>query len=344
MLFPLIAIQVSSSGTLSADLIAQVRAFKMGAYFKPSLDRIERGDAFALAELWLNTEGSPTHDFKFESNWDHPLGQQDFRKKVLATLEQRRATDPGPACYYLAELGFLWRDRYGLHEAKAEDDYAALLEESSKYGYAWADFQIFKHLDDGDGGNPYVNALHHRRGDRALGAERRELWEQWRRRAAEHLLPLAQKGDVKAEQALLTLAEGFCVPFYKDSDYKSPIRLDALYKREQVLGWMDDAARRGSLEARSTLLWLRWDEKHPSPQQPPAEGSPEFKEIESLAELNHYPSIVYLVHYYKEQKDWAKAKAWATKGKAALGQTNESLEEAWEDVNPPEPEVELEKY
>lgn len=280
------------------------RQLETGKYFRPWIERIKQGDPWAFPELVLECNRI--------SNYMNGFGF-DLEGLAIKDVEPLRALDPGRACYYLAKL-----TRISGAPGKRNAPYVALLEESSKHGYAWADLELYRECQQG---GAYSRIKIPVTEDKVLQNNRRlELEKQCKRKAFERLVPLAQRGDVEAQIRVHALHEP---------------RFDHLLDKGQMRSLLEDSARKGSLRAQALTEDLRLSDSSPEAvYHPLKEGTPAFRILEKRGGQFDPDAIHQLVDFFYGKKEWAKAKIWATKGKEALGGTNRWLERAWEDEHP----------
>jgi hypothetical protein len=277
-----------------------------GYFFKPWVKRIREGDPWAMSELIFECE-------KLDAYLNCGLGP--MAEAARPDIERMRPSDPGRACYYLAEL-----TRITGVPGKREFAYIALLEESSKNGYPWADLKLYEESEQG-GANSRIKLAGVK--DQELHKTKvLELQSQFKEKAFQSLLPLAMKGDLNARQRVYALHEP---------------RFDHFLDKVQARALLEDSASRGSISARIQTEGLKQTDSNPEhPDYSLAEGSPLFHALEMAADHYDLVSIHRLVDFYVGKKQWTKAKKWATRGKVALGGTDRWLEQAWGDLHPPE--------
>jgi hypothetical protein len=297
-----------------ADAMTKVQPLELrqqleaGKYFRPWVARIREGDPWAMTELILECE-------KLSAYLDCGLGP--MAEVARHDIERVRTSDPGRACYYLAELIRITGD-----PGERNTAYIFLLEESSKHGYPWADLRLYEESKQG-GANSRLK-LRGIKDREQYKAKVLELQAQYKEKAFRSLLPLAMTGDVTARQRVYALHEP---------------RFDHLLDKTQARALLEDSASRGSIRAQIEAENLKRGDSNPDhPYFPLVEGSPAFRVLEKAADQYDPTSIQALVDFYVGKKEWVKAKKWANKGKEALGGTNRWLETAWNDVNPPREE------
>jgi len=345
-LIPAILLLVSQNQA-DIQIISQVESFGFGKHFSPWMSRIKRGDPWALAELTMECENLVA------SLEDNHIGA--MAKMSIPQIKMLLASNPGKANYYLARMTYC----ANFHTSTDDSDmkYLEYLETASRYGYAMADYRLFHEcFGNGKYGVKYQHrlskeqikemknkerAVRHQRESEAVekGKEtlpppsrairhdsEREEWQRqqadgFKRLAIERLIPLAQQGDGEAAIALFDLLEP-PLPEEIKTNY------DRFCTQSQAKTWIEEAAKKGNVKAQKYVLRSRMDAKSLGKY---AEDSQEFRSFVKMAEAYDPDSIQELVDYYYFKKNWAKAQYWATKGREALGQSNQWLDRAFDE-------------
>ncbi len=280
------------------------RQLETGKHFRPWIERIKKGDPWAFTELVLECDRISVHL--------NGVGV-DLEGIAMRDFEKLKMLDPGRACFYMAKL-----TRTSGAPGKRDAPYIALLEESSKHGYAWADFELYRECRQGGAYSRLKIPITENKD--LQNNHRLDLEKQFKQKAFERFLPLAKNGDVDAQMTAHALYEP---------------RFDHLLDKAQARSLLEDSARRGSPRAQMLTEDLRLsDSNQETVYHPLQEGSPSFRVLEKLGGQFDPDAIQQLVDFYVGKKEWQKAKIWATKGKEALGGTNRWLERAWEDEHP----------
>lgn len=319
-MFTIVAALLISQAPPVPNLIAKLEPMELrqqienGKYFQPWVLRIRQGDPWAMAELTLACNKLGQSNF--------PFGLGDMAKLVIPIVGNCKTSDPGRACYYIAELTRIFSD-----PGKRDAGYIALLEESSRHGYPWADLRLYEESKQG-GANSRLKLASIKDREQHMAMER-ELQIQCKEKAFRRLLPLALQGDVEAQQRVYNLQEP---------------KFDYLLDKAQAKALLEDSASRGSIRAQMQIENIKRSDSNPGhPDYLLVEDSPSFRSLERAADQYDPISIQLLVDFYVGKKEWVKAKKWATKGKDALGGTNRWLESAWNDVSKSDEET-LEKH
>lgn len=329
------------------QIISQVESFGFGKHFSPWMSRIKQGDPWALAELTMECENLVA------SLEENHIGA--MAKMSIPQIKKLLVSNPGKANYYLARMTYC--ANFHTSTDGGDVEYLEYLETASRYGYAMADYRLFREcLGNGKYSVKYQlrvsreqikelkkreRAARHQRDLEAVEKGKDNLplpsrairhdseREDWQRRqgegfkrlAIERLIPLAQQGDGEAAIGLFNLLEP-PLPEEARTNY------DRFCTQSQARAWIEEAAKRGNIKAKKFVLRSRMDAKSLGKY---TEDSQEFRSFVNMAEAYDPDSIQELVDYYYFKKNWAKAQYWATKGREALGQSNQWLDRAFDE-------------